>query len=213
MNKSGLKGPLPEVIGLLTELEVLDLSNNKLSSLPTAIGSMHRLKSIHLQNNRVEGLPDVSSLHCLETADFRNNKILRVPPSLKKLKNLRVLLLQGNPLCDRKVVCWGGVLVALLAQGCQVEGKPSVDDISFHETPLRLCDLRERDPHLPEDLPSMLSECRKLRLSLGEDAGAVNRSITVWREFCAPHLSVLGELKVALSGTHVDCSPLLSEKV
>ncbi len=45
-------------IGKLTNIQILYLQNNKLSSLPSGIGDMSNLLILDLTNNRLTGFPD-----------------------------------------------------------------------------------------------------------------------------------------------------------
>lgn len=49
--------PLPCGVFQLRELEILDLSDNKITSLPTEIGNLIKLKRLDLQNNYLTSLP------------------------------------------------------------------------------------------------------------------------------------------------------------
>ena len=47
-----------EIFDLADSLEILDLSNNKLSSLPEDLCRLHRLKILFISNNEFEHLPN-----------------------------------------------------------------------------------------------------------------------------------------------------------
>src|SRR5512146_2552191 len=49
---------LPESIGLLRGLRVLDLTGNRLESLPGGLGDLSMLEKLYLDDNRLSGLPD-----------------------------------------------------------------------------------------------------------------------------------------------------------
>ena len=61
---------------LMKDLEILDLSNNNLSSIPSTIGEMKRLRKIILRNNKLSTLP-ASLANCtnLEELDITGNPI------------------------------------------------------------------------------------------------------------------------------------------
>ena len=85
-----------EILTLANTLEVLDVSNNQLSSLPDEFAQLTKLKIIFASNNEFEHLPDVLGL-CpnLEMVGFKANKIKQV--SEKSLpKKLRWLILTDN---------------------------------------------------------------------------------------------------------------------
>lgn len=69
---------LPETIGNLRDLEVLDLAGNRIHTVPPAIGELEKLRKLNLSGNSIESLPD----------------------SISRLKNLKVLELKDNPLAE-----------------------------------------------------------------------------------------------------------------
>ncbi|MCJ7651770.1 MAG: leucine-rich repeat domain-containing protein, partial [Candidatus Lokiarchaeota archaeon] len=77
-------------------LEYLDLSYNRLTSLPEYICDFKSLKSLYLSANQLTHLPDcIHNLKSLEFIDLRDNKLTLLPESIGKLKNLDSLLLDG----------------------------------------------------------------------------------------------------------------------
>lgn len=85
-----------EILCLADSLEVLDLSNNQLSSLPPEISQLHKLKIIFASNNDFDTLP-VALGQCpnLEMVGFKSNKIRHVPERALPPK-LRWLILTDN---------------------------------------------------------------------------------------------------------------------
>jgi hypothetical protein len=110
-----------EVFELADSLEVLDLSNNRLSSLPDDLPRLHRLKALFLNNNQFETVPEVLA-RCprLSMVSFKsnqlttlsetalppqtrwliltNNQLTTLPAALGKLTKLQKLMLAGNRL-------------------------------------------------------------------------------------------------------------------
>ncbi|QHJ10371.1 E3 ubiquitin-protein ligase SlrP [Paraglaciecola mesophila] len=84
------------ILTLADTLEVLDLSNNKLSSLPKALAKLKKLKIIFASNNRFEVLPEVlGACENLEMIGFKANNIKYVPENSLP-KKLRWLILTDN---------------------------------------------------------------------------------------------------------------------
>lgn len=80
-----------EILSLADSLEVLDLSNNRLSSLPAELAQMTKLKIVFASNNLFQSLPEVLG-QCLnlEMIGFKANQIRQVsaaalPPQLRWL--------------------------------------------------------------------------------------------------------------------------------
>lgn len=89
--KQGLEHFPEEIFALAESLEILDLSDNALSTLPEDLHRLTRLKVLFCSNNRFTHLP-VALGRCakLETIGFRSNQISEVsgaalPPSVRAL--------------------------------------------------------------------------------------------------------------------------------
>lgn len=85
-----------EILSLADSLEVLDLSNNQLTSLPIELAQLTKLKIIFASNNLFETLPEVLG-QCpnLEMVGFKANNINQVPANALPAK-LRWLILTDN---------------------------------------------------------------------------------------------------------------------
>ena len=85
-----------EILTLADSLEILDLSNNQLSTLPDELSQLHKLKIIFASNNCFESLPEVLG-QCpnLEMIGFKSNTIKQVPANSLPPK-LRWLILTNN---------------------------------------------------------------------------------------------------------------------
>lgn len=71
---NNLTGALPAEIRQLSNLEVLDASDNNLTGIPAEIGQLTKLKTIDFSNNDISGLPlELGNLTNLETLDLRVN--------------------------------------------------------------------------------------------------------------------------------------------
>jgi hypothetical protein len=85
-----------EILSLADSLEILDLSNNQLTSLPNAFAKLTKLKIIFASNNRFITLPEVlGQCDNLEMVGFKSNQINKVPAKSLPLK-LRWLILTDN---------------------------------------------------------------------------------------------------------------------
>lgn len=86
----------PEIFSLADSLEILDLSNNQLTSLPKELIKLRKLKIIFASNNLFDTLPKVlGDCNNLEMIGFKSNKITSVPETSLPPK-LRWLILTDN---------------------------------------------------------------------------------------------------------------------
>jgi len=75
----------------LTNLEVLDLSNNRLETIPVEIGNLKNLKMLKLANNNIKRIPfAIKKLIHLECLDLSDNPITKIPDVLSKLGKLQI---------------------------------------------------------------------------------------------------------------------------
>lgn len=66
-----LSGSLKAEIREVSNLEILDLSNNHFTGLPAEVGQLHNLRSLDLSNNPLTGLPhELGNLQNLEQLDL-----------------------------------------------------------------------------------------------------------------------------------------------
>ncbi|KAL8539225.1 hypothetical protein ACS0TY_001008 [Phlomoides rotata] len=102
LSNNKLRGSIPECIGTFSDvLQVLDLRRNKLhGKIPTTIGGTnYALANLGLNGNHLEGALPRSLANCtqLQTLDVGNNKIQDTFPSwLQNLTGLKVLILKSN---------------------------------------------------------------------------------------------------------------------
>ncbi|KAL5741202.1 hypothetical protein ACOSP7_027934 [Xanthoceras sorbifolium] len=98
----GLHGNLPSQIGVLSELELLDLSSNHLTgAIPPEIGSLKNLVSLYLNGNNFIGHipPTLGQLTLLTTLKLSSNQINgSIPSEIGNMKNLQLLDLSYNNL-------------------------------------------------------------------------------------------------------------------
>jgi Leucine-rich repeat (LRR) protein len=97
-----LSGSIPNELGFLSKLEVVDLSGNELQgSIAAGMGKWRNARAIDLSDNKLWGAFPSSFIHwtSLQTLDFSNNKLeSSLPTSIGLLTSLRVLDLSGNSL-------------------------------------------------------------------------------------------------------------------
>jgi internalin A len=90
---------VPESLGQLTQLEILDLDNNELTELPESLGQLTKLQMLNLDNNELMELPEwVGQLTQLQTLKLFRNQLTALPESLGQLTQLQTLNLSYNQL-------------------------------------------------------------------------------------------------------------------
>jgi len=89
-----------KIFSLANSLEVLDLSNNQLSTLPDELSSLTKLKILFLTNNHFERIPAVlASCPQLEMISFKSNKLTHVDENVLPHRT-RWLILTNNKIAN-----------------------------------------------------------------------------------------------------------------
>ena len=103
---------LPETIGQLIQLKLLNLSNNQLTELPETIGQLIQLQSLDIVDNQLFRLPEsLGNLVDLQSLNLFNNHLSMLPESFGQLKKLSFLTLGNNNFA--KLPDWLGQLTQL----------------------------------------------------------------------------------------------------
>ena len=97
---------LPEVIGQLVNLKVLNLGGdswknykNQLTELPESLGKLSQLQSLDLSGNQLTKLPEsLGKLSQLQSLKLSSNQLTKLPESLGKLSQLHYLKISSNQL-------------------------------------------------------------------------------------------------------------------
>ena len=117
---------LPESLGQLTALQRLFLDRNWLSALPESLGQLTALQTLSCGGNQLTALPEsLGQLTALQTLSFSGNQLTALPDSLGRLAALRVLNVDGNQLSALPE--WLGQLTSLRVlsfSGNQLTGLP-----------------------------------------------------------------------------------------
>ncbi|MBI5355423.1 MAG: leucine-rich repeat domain-containing protein [Candidatus Aenigmarchaeota archaeon] len=80
----------PEPILELGYLRILEIYNNKITSIPDGIYKLENLKVLELQNNKLEGLPQgLAKMKKLEKIVLSGNKITKLPEGIGSVKTLK----------------------------------------------------------------------------------------------------------------------------
>ena len=162
LSDNQLRGEIPEELGSLSNLRVLNLSDNQLSAeIPEELGSLSNLRVLYLSDNQLsaeipEELGSLSNLQVLNLSD--NQLSAEIPEELGSLSNLRVLYLSGNQLT-----------------GCVPAGLEDVPDSDFGQLGLPFCEI-DCDSGVsvpdPASNPGLVSDCEALLAARGTLAGS-----------------------------------------
>lgn len=88
---------LPDAIGLLQQLDSLNLRNNRLNSIGKELLQLYHLKKLNLEGNGLDKLPiDFGKLHHLSELNLNYNDFDEFPKTLCDLKHLKVLSMTSN---------------------------------------------------------------------------------------------------------------------
>jgi Leucine-rich repeat (LRR) protein len=88
---------IPTQIGLLQNLQILDLEYNRLTTIPTQIGLLKNVCQIYLAANMLTYVPtEIGNMQNLNTLGLSYNKLTSLPTELGQLKNLKILWLYDN---------------------------------------------------------------------------------------------------------------------
>jgi Leucine-rich repeat (LRR) protein len=99
LSNMDISGAIPPVIGELSHLRSLDVSNNSFSGVPASIGNLTRLQRLFMNYNRISGAipPVISDLSQLRNLDISYNRISgAIPPALGRLSQLQALNISSN---------------------------------------------------------------------------------------------------------------------
>jgi hypothetical protein len=88
---------IPPEIALLTHLQVLDLSDNRISVIPKEIGALTQLKELSLFGNQITAIPKaIGALTQLQKLSLYKNQITAIPREIGALTQLSALVLHYN---------------------------------------------------------------------------------------------------------------------
>ncbi len=90
---------LPAEIGLINQLEELQIVDNRLTSLPREFGQLVNLQRLDLHSNQLSSLPrEFGQLVNLQRLDLHSNQLSSLPREFGQLVNLQMLYLHSNQL-------------------------------------------------------------------------------------------------------------------
>lgn len=88
---------IPPIINKFIKLEKLFVDNNNITSIPPEIGELTNLRTLDLNDNKLTEIsPEIGTLLCLKALDLDNNQLKDIPNQLSTLTNLEILYLHRN---------------------------------------------------------------------------------------------------------------------
>ncbi|XVF78919.1 hypothetical protein PTKIN_Ptkin14bG0176800 [Pterospermum kingtungense] len=87
MSSNNFEGEIPEIVGNLTSLQVLNFSHNKLTGpIPSSFGNLTALESLDLSSNRLTGMipMQLTALNFLAVLNLSENQLVGVIPQGKQ---------------------------------------------------------------------------------------------------------------------------------
>uniref|UniRef100_A0A8C3AP31 Leucine-rich repeat and death domain-containing protein 1 n=1 Tax=Cyclopterus lumpus TaxID=8103 RepID=A0A8C3AP31_CYCLU len=88
---------LPEDIGKMASLQILNVEKNRLKDLPQSIGDLRLLQTLNLKGNCLSELPSsIGSLSSLRTLDLSDNNIVQLPKALVYIRTLESFTLDAD---------------------------------------------------------------------------------------------------------------------
>jgi Leucine-rich repeat (LRR) protein len=109
---------IPESVFKKTDLQELDVSGNKLTgAVQGEIRHLSDLRVLNLSDNEMTGVPaEIGQLSKLESLDLSNNQLTGLPNELGSLQNLQSLNISGNDYSERDL----NVILEKLPQVVQI---------------------------------------------------------------------------------------------
>ena len=149
---------VPDALTKMTDIEVLDLSDNELAELPEGLKNLKQLTTLVLSGNKLEELPRiVCQLKTLKTLEAAYNTISRLPDSISNLHQLTTLNMSYNELEEiPEELCQLKKLTTL-----DITSNP-IKRIATEITNLRLLSTFRMGGTTLRELPSFLCQLKRL---------------------------------------------------
>jgi Leucine-rich repeat (LRR) protein len=118
---------IPEGVGFLKSLKVLDLSGNDFEVLPSTFGNLTNLEELFLNDDKYlkleKNIPVLSTLPNLKSLHIENDRLKSLPKDIYKLSHLESLYLNNNQFKQIPI---------------EIEGLEKLEFIDFHDNEYRL---------------------------------------------------------------------------
>ena len=99
--KSRIKKIPIEVFTEFPNLQLLDLSRNRIREVPPEIGMLKKLKKLILERNKIESLPaEIGELEDLRELVINRNELITLPTEIGNLAKLRYIDMWSNNITE-----------------------------------------------------------------------------------------------------------------
>lgn len=96
---------LPDSICNLSKLNILNLDDNQLIELPKNIGNLNKLNILYVRHNQLTILPDsIGDLTSLTVLYLSESNLTKIPNSISSLHELTTLDIEGNSLDNLEIL-------------------------------------------------------------------------------------------------------------
>ncbi|KAH1218297.1 putative LRR receptor-like serine/threonine-protein kinase [Glycine max] len=159
-----ISGPIPDELGNLNRLEILDLTRNNFNgSIPKSLGRLSSVVTLSLLGNRLTGsIPsEIGDMASLQELNLEDNQLEGpLPPSLGKMSSLLRLLLSTNNFTGTIPETYGNLknLTMFRIDGSSLSGK--IPTFIGNWTKLDRLDLQGTSMEGP--IPSVISDLTNL---------------------------------------------------
>ncbi len=174
-----LKGTIPDSLGNLENLQILNLNNNQLNGhIPRWSSRLKNLTDLRLAGNQLRTIHEnIRNITNLTKLDLHHNELRDIPEWLKNMENLTTLNLKDNQL--NKIPEWLGDMKNLTWLGlAKNEFTGTIPDSVKNLTHLTKLDLSyNKLQFIPEWIGDMIS-LTSLRLTANKLAGKIPDNIT-----------------------------------
>ncbi|XP_049545518.1 leucine-rich repeat-containing protein 59-like [Anopheles darlingi] len=124
-------------IKALRRATILDLSNNRITTIGSDFLALTQITQLDLSKNRITSIcDDFGQLTSLRRLDLYNNQITRLPLTFGRLKNLKYLDLKNNPLnpaLSKKIGTFSDTNDCLAAASRAVELMNSIEQMMLRD--------------------------------------------------------------------------------
>ncbi len=155
---------IPEGIGRIRNLAVLNLENNKVSNVSENLSRLRKLKKLNLQNNQLRDLPEkIANMNCLKELVLYENPFDMLPPEIvargiDSIRNFFKELKEQDFIYEVKLIIVGEGRVgktclskALIDDNFVLEDEASTEGININKWVIPKNEIQKINPKIERD--------------------------------------------------------------